>query len=139
MGFDDLDEVMKIEEASYNYPWSRQGFASELARPASACLVLRELGDIAGFLIFWRVDFEVHILNLAISPDKRRRGLGRFFLEYLLEWGKKVGVTRMFLEVRVSNHAARDLYDQAGFMVTGVRGNYYAEENEDALLMARFL
>jgi len=136
---EDLDQVMEIEEASYRWPWSRQSFEAELDRSASTSLILREFDQIVGFLIFWMVQGEIHILNLAIRPDKRRLGLAGFFLEYLFEWGREFGAMRIFLEVRVSNHGARALYERLGFFTTGRRKNYYSQEKEDALLMVRYL
>lgn len=135
----DLDQVLSIEKTSYRRPWTRAGFKTELDRSCAVCLVVCEADQVLGYLIFWEIRTEIHILNLAVSPDKRRQGLGRLLLEYMFDWGRERGVKRVFLEVRVMNHAARKLYEQSGFVVTGRRKNYYEEEKEDALLMTRNL
>jgi len=135
----DLDQVLFIEESSYRQPWTRAGFKTELERFCSVCLVMREVDQVVGYLIFWEIREEIHVLNLAIRPDRRQQGLARLLLEYMFDWGRERGVRRVFLEVRVLNHSARKLYERVGFVMTGRRKNYYAEENEDALVMARNL
>lgn len=100
---------------------------------------MKEAESTVAYLIFWLLQEEIHVLNLAVQPDQRGLGLGRFFLEYMFDWAKKFGVRKAFLEVRVSNKAAIWLYVKAGFIKVGLRENYYAEENEDALLFARYL
>jgi len=135
----DLDQVMEIEKSSYANPWTRGGFETELARSVTVSLVMKEAESTVAYLIFWLLQEEIHVLNLAVRPDQRGLGLGRFFLEYMFDWGKKIGVRKAFLEVRVSNKAARWLYEKTGFLKVGLRENYYAEENEDALLLARYL
>jgi len=136
---DDLDQVMEIEKASYTNPWTKVGVEAELDRSVSVSLVMKETGNVIAYLIFWMLQEEIHILNLAVRPDRREMGLGRFFLEYMFNWGEKLGVRQVFLEVRVSNLAARKLYKSTGFVKVGVRENYYTAENEDALLMVRRL
>lgn len=133
----DLDQVMEIETVSYANPWTRGGVETELARSVTVSLVMKEAGNVIAYLIFWMLQEEIHILNLAVRPEWRELGLGRFFLEYMFNWGEKLGVRQAFLEVRVSNLAARKLYKSAGFVKVGLRENYYAAENEDALLMVR--
>ena len=135
----DLDQVMEIEKACYANPWTRGGFETELARSVTVSLVMKEAESTVAYLIFWLLQEEIHVLNLAVRPDQRGLGLGRFFLEYMFDWGKKIGVRKAFLEVRASNKAARWLYEKTGFLKVGLRENYYAEENEDALLLARYL
>ncbi|MBW2052162.1 MAG: ribosomal protein S18-alanine N-acetyltransferase [Deltaproteobacteria bacterium] len=135
----DLDQVLLIEQASYPRPWTRNGFKTELERSCAINLVLCEMDQVVGYLIFWAIREEIYILNLALRPDRRRQGLGRNLLEYMFDWGRKRGMRRAFLEVRVMNQAARKLYEKTGFVMTGRRKNYYAEEKEDALLMARNL
>ncbi|MBW2621592.1 MAG: ribosomal protein S18-alanine N-acetyltransferase [Deltaproteobacteria bacterium] len=133
----DLDQVMEIETTSYANPWTRGVVETELARSVTVSLVMKEAEEVIAYLIFWLLQEEIHILNLAVRPDRRERGLGRIFLEYMLDWSKKRGVRKAFLEVRVSNLAAQKLYESAGFIKVGSRENYYTAENEDALLMAR--
>ena len=93
----------------------------------------------AGYLVFWVLPPEIHILNIAVRPDLRSRGIGRTLLDYLFAYAGERGADRLFLEVRPSNVAARALYKRAGFLVTGKRPNYYAEEGEDAILLTKSL
>ncbi|MBW2060026.1 MAG: ribosomal protein S18-alanine N-acetyltransferase [Deltaproteobacteria bacterium] len=135
----DLDQVLAVEKASFRHPWSRAGFKAELHRACAVSLVVREKEEVLGYLVFWAIREEIHILNLVLRSDRRRMGLGRFLLEYMFDWGRKRKLRRIFLEVRVFNLPARKLYEQAGFIMTGRRKNYYAEDQEDAILMARSL
>lgn len=135
----DLDQVLAIEEASFPRPWTRSMFEAELRRDAAVCLVVREGAAVVGQLIFWQARGEIHVLNLAVRPDRRRRGLGRLLLDYMLAWGREVGARHVYLEVRASNQGALALYEQSGFVRTGRRPNYYAQEKEDAVLMSRRL
>jgi ribosomal-protein-alanine N-acetyltransferase len=138
-GAEDLDGVMAIEDASFRNPTSRAWYEEELTR-ADVCYiyVIRvPEAPVAGYCAFWRVGDEIHINNLAIRPDLRRRGLGRRLLGGVLDAAAVSGVTRVTLEVRRSNVAAIRLYEQAGFRAAGVRRNYYTQPVEDALLLLR--
>ena len=137
MRADDLAAVLEIEQASYRRPWTRVGFIAELEREVASCLVLHLSGKTAGYMVSWLIRGEIHLLNVAVHPACRDQGLGMFLMEHLVAWGRGRGARKMFLEVRVSNVAARALYRRLGFVETGRRKNYYAEEHEDALTMAR--
>ena len=133
----DLDQVLAIEQASFHRPWTRSSFETELRRLPAICLVARYADQVLGYLIFWLVRPDMHMLNLAVRPDVRCQGLGFLLLEYMFEYGREVGATQVFLEVRPSNPAAQRLYQRAGFVFTGRRKNYYSEDKEDALLMTK--
>jgi len=137
MRADDLAAVLEIEQVSYRRPWTRVGFMTELEREVASCLVLYLSGKVAGYIVSWLIRGEIHLLNVAVHPVWRNQGLGRFLMEHLVARGRERGARKMFLEVRVSNAAARALYWRLGFVETGRRNNYYAEEHEDALTMAR--
>ena len=134
-----IDAVIAIESASFTNPWTREMYLAELEnRDVSACLLARdEAGAILGFCSFWRVVDELHINNLAVLPDARRRGIATRLLERTLERGRDLGVRRATLEVRRSNQAARLLYERFGFTVAGVRRAYYTKPVEDALILTR--
>ena len=133
----DLAQVLGIEIASFTKPWTSDGFITELERKPAICLVAREGPDVLGYLVFWVLHPEIHILNIAVRPDLRRNGLGGLLLDYLLDYASEIGVEEIFLEVRPSNLSAFNLYQKKGFVVNGLRKNYYAEDHEDALLMIR--
>jgi ribosomal-protein-alanine N-acetyltransferase len=133
----DLDAVVKIERASLPSPWARTAFADELARPWARLEILRhaQSGGVVAFCNYWLVADELHILNLAVRPEDRRRGHAARLLRHILDEAKRGGVRSISLEVRVSNHAASALYRKFGFREVGIRPKYYANNGEDALLM----
>lgn len=136
----DLDEVMVIAEASFATPWPRKVFAEELEREWAYIDVLRERREdgsshVVGFCNYWLVHDEVHLLNVAVSPERRRRGVALRMMEHLLAFARKHACRYITLEVRRSNVAAIELYRSVGFEAVGLRPRYYAEDHEDAVLM----
>ncbi len=140
MRMEDLGEVVEIERASFGDPWSRASFEAEIRTdPTSHCRVLRLGGRICGYMIAWFIEDEAHLANIAVAPWARRRGHAQAMLEYLLRECYLRGSRILVLEVRVSNTGAIALYEQNGFVVGGVRKNYYRNPREDALVMVRSL
>jgi ribosomal-protein-alanine N-acetyltransferase len=132
-----LNAIEEIERSSYPTPWSRSMFAGELAKPASLCLGAFEGEDLVGYLIISRYVDAWHVMNIAVRPEFRRRGIATALLERLFELtsdGSKRGYT---LEVRVSNLGAIKLYERLGFSARGTRRGYYTDNREDALIMWR--
>ena len=126
---------MEIERLCFPTPWSRAAFLQEINYNKSVFKTLRRGSRLIGYGGFWHVLDEIHISNIAIHPDYRRRGYGRILLIHLLEEAASKGVSKASLEVRRSNIAAQKLYESFGFKVVTIRKNYYAIENEDALVM----
>jgi ribosomal-protein-alanine N-acetyltransferase len=135
----DLDAVLAIESESFTSPWTREMYLAELQNVGvSFCYLARdESGRILGFCSFWRVLDELHVNNLAITPEYRRRGIATALLSYVLDEGARLGAHRATLEVRRSNDAARRLYERLGFATAGVRRGYYTNPVEDALVLWR--
>ena len=135
----DLPELAAIERDSFSHPWSLAQFQSELAKPFSHTLVaVLQDGDhsiIVGYVVFWLVADELHLLNLAVAPLWRRRGIGRLLLTTVLRQAREAGAEYAWLEVRPSNTAALALYHSLGFYQVMVRKRYYAETGEDALIL----
>jgi len=132
----DLDEVMAIERASFSMPWSRSAFLYEMERNRAArCYVVREEGRVVGYLCLWEVADELHITNIAVHPEVRRRGIGRLLLGTVLDEARRRGLRLVGLEVRPSNAGALRLYESFGFRVVGRRRGYYYDTGEDALVM----
>jgi ribosomal-protein-alanine N-acetyltransferase len=136
----DLPEVLEIEKQAFVHPWSPDLLKRELTHDWSTILVAEEPAPrggrrILGFLIFWIVHDEVHILNVATAPEHRGRGVARAVLAETLERGRQRKCTLATLEVRRSNEAAIHLYKAFGFRPVGVRPNYYVDEGEDAIVM----
>lgn len=131
----DLDEVAVIERASFRRPWTRALFENELRIPFSRAVVAQDAiaGGVVGYLVRWWVAGDVHLLDLAVAPARRRRGVGRVLLEDLLAEARAGGARRIELEVARRNEAARGLYGSMGFAEVGRRLGYYGDD--DALLM----
>jgi ribosomal-protein-alanine N-acetyltransferase len=133
----DLGDIEQIEKSAYPTPWSRTMFASELAKPTSICLGAFEGDQLVGYIINSRYVDAWHVMNVAVDPDHRRRGIATRMLEALFEMTEHDGRRGYTLEVRVSNLGAVDLYERLGFERRGVRRGYYTDNREDALVMWR--
>lgn len=141
---EDLDEVMRVEKRAFKHGWSTELFKRELEHDWSTILLAEEPGPdgkpvLLGFVIFWLVHDEVHILNVAVDPSQRRRGVARALLGECLRRGQLHGAVLATLEVRKTNAGALALYGGMGFRQVGVRPNYYVDEGEDAIVMIRDL
>ncbi len=133
----DLPQVIAIERRAFPTPGSLAMFVLELSKSSGVSLAVLVDGRIAGYVVCSRYADVWHVMNVAVDPDHRRRGLGRALLEHLLaEVGEDASLT---LEVRRTNHAAMRLYERLGFKTAGVRRRYYQDNGEDALVMWRNL
>lgn len=133
----DLTVVATIEQASFADPWSASDFASLLAVEHSIFLVAESNDEIVGYVVAISVLDEGEILNVAVSPGRRGEGIGGLLLDAALSEVEARGAQTVFLEVRVSNAAARALYGSRGFVEISQRKNYYRTPVEDALVMRR--
>ena len=135
----DLNAIERIERASYTTPWSRSMFAGELAKPSSLSLGAfeEESGALLGYLVISRYVDAWHVMNVAVAPEHRRRGIARTLLQQLFEVTSTDERRGYTLEVRVSNDGAIRLYETLGFVRRGVRRGYYTDNREDALIMWR--
>ena len=135
----DLNAIEEIERSSYPTPWSRSMFASELAKPSSICLGAFEpdADELLGYLIISRYVDAWHVMNVAVAPEHRRRGIAKKLLDCLFEVTAGRSRRGYTLEVRVSNAGAIKLYEELGFRPRGVRRGYYTDNREDALIMWR--
>ncbi len=142
LGYSDLPQVMAIERRSFPTAWSLAMFVLELSKPSGVCLAAvdrsvghRRDGAITGYLICSRYDRVWHLMNIAVQPGARRRGIATSLLEQMLE---RAGADAPYtLEVRTSNAPAIALYERFGFRPAGTRPRYYADTGEDALIMWR--
>ena len=133
----DLDEVVNLEMRAFADPWPEMAFRSDLEKPELAFLrVARLEGRLAGYLVSWRVAGEIHLTNLAVEFDFRRRGVGQALLDELFEDARRTRAHIITLEVRKSNESAIALYLANGFRQVGLRRQYYTVGNEDALVLA---
>lgn len=146
LAYADLPQVVAVERRTFSAPWSLSMFVLELSKPDGICLVARlrqpegeagELGPetIVGYLICSRYDSVWHVMNVAVDPAHRRRRIASALLRALLDL--IAPADHLTLEVRISNVGAIALYETFGFLGAGVRGRYYADNGEDALIMWR--
>ena len=133
----DLGVVERIERRSYPTPWSRAMFAGELVKPSSICLGAfdAQSGKLVAYLIVARYVDAWHVMNVAVDPEYRGRGIATKLLSHLFEQTAGDGRRGYTLEVRVSNRSAIRLYERLGFKARGVRRGYYTDNREDALIM----
>jgi ribosomal-protein-alanine N-acetyltransferase len=132
----DLDAVMLIERACFAAPWPRSIMAEEImGQGCTRMEVADEPGGVTGFMIYWVIPPEAHLINLAVTPVGQGRGVGRAMVERLLAVARSEAVSQIFLEVRASNLVAQRLYAGVGFEQIDVRRGYYADNGEDALVL----
>ncbi len=132
-----LDRVLEIENSSFSQPYSREIFEEELALDIAHPSILKVGEILVGFLDYWLIPQEIHLISIATHPAWRKKGLATFLMEHLEKEANRQGVGRIFLDVRKSNIAAIHLYEKFGFKKIGVRRHYYSENNEDALVMEK--
>jgi len=132
-----LDSIFDIERGSFISPWSRNGFLQEVRNPISHLwVVMDEDGAAGGYICFWMFEREIQLLNIAVHPEKRGKGLGTHLLKEMIRIGTARGMEQVWLEVRTSNITARKLYENLGFVAVGRRPRYYQDTNEDAIVMS---
>lgn len=136
---DDIDAILVIEADSFAAPWPRRAFELALTAPELLCLVVRQAGDVTGYLIACPDGQDALIANIAVHSEHRRLGFGRRLIEAALRWAESRGARSCRLDVRMSNCAAQQLYKRLGFRPSGVRRGYYPNPREDALTMTRRL
>ena len=136
----DIGDIHRIEKVSYPYPWTR-GIFADCLRVGYCCRVLHVGQELAGYGIMSVAAGEAHLLNLCIAEAHRGRGAAVRLLDHLVLEARMRQATRLFLEVRPSNEAARKLYENHDFRVIGRRPGYYPDDDgrEDALVMVRRL
>jgi ribosomal-protein-alanine N-acetyltransferase len=136
MRLEDLDEVERIERASFSTPWPPNAYRSELqTNRLASYLVARIDNRIVGYGGMWLMVDEAHITTFAVHPAWRRQGIGERLLLAFLDLARDRHAREATLEVRLSNVAARRLYEKYGFRPVGLRPRYYSDNNEDALIM----
>jgi [ribosomal protein S18]-alanine N-acetyltransferase len=136
MGLDDLPTVQAIEEVSFTTPWPPHAYRSEIETNRLAqYIVARVGGRVVAYAGMWMMVDEAHITTFAVHPRWRRQGIGERLLLTLLDLARGRRAREATLEVRLSNLAARRLYEKYGFRPVGLRPRYYSDDNEDALIM----
>ena len=136
MRLEDLPAVHAIEEASFTAPWPPHAYRSELESNRLAHYLVARAGDtIAAYGGMWLMVDEAHITTFAVHPAWRRQRVGERLLLAFLDVATDQRANEATLEVRLSNLAARRLYEKYGFRPVGLRPRYYSDDHEDALIM----
>jgi ribosomal-protein-alanine N-acetyltransferase len=131
-----LRSVLRIEGLVYPRPWSASLFMSELALRASrSYCVARVDGHVVGYSGLMFSGEDAHVTTVAVDPEWQRHQIGTRLMAHMAGLSRHRGIRNMTLEVRVGNSAAQSMYHKFGFAPAGIRKNYYAETNEDALVM----
>jgi len=134
----DLPMVVAIENVSFSNPWSEETFRGEIQnRPISHPLVIVEGpgARVVGYVIYWQIQQDVQVNNIAVHPDFRGRGIGEAALRTALALAVAAGAAFVTMEVRPSNAPALALYRKMGFAIMGTRKGYYTNPDEDAYIM----
>jgi len=131
----DVEQLLPIEQRCFSDPWSASAFEETLRPPHGLGLVAERAGQVRGYLVARSMAGEGEILNLAVAPDARRRGLGDHLLEAGITALAAAGAREIFLEVREQNHTALGLYRRRGFKPVGMRAGYYRNPVEDAIVL----
>ncbi len=135
-----LDRIVEIEALCFTTPWSRKSFADSMANEHIISFFTATVnGDIAGYICVFHLFEEGELLNIAVSPDYRKRGLGQALMNKMYDCLKLKNITRITLEVRESNTNAKNLYLKNGFKPIGVRRNYYTSPTENGIVMEKHL
>lgn len=129
--------IAALEQQCFSDPWSEKSISSELENPLSLWLVATDGKKLLGYVGSQTVLGQTDMMNLAVSPEARRQGVGRSLVLALIEELKKQGSQSLMLEVRISNTPARSLYESLGFIPAGRRPRYYVNPREDALILRK--
>lgn len=139
MNHDHVAHVAELERLCFSDPWSEKSVSSELENPLSLWLVALEGNTVAGYIGSQTVPDESDMMNVAVHPDFRRKGIGEALVLELSRQLKDRGSQSLTLEVRASNESAKNLYAKLDFVQVGCRKNYYRNPREDALILKKML
>ena len=137
MGMDHVSEVAELEKLCFSDPWSEKSVTSELDNALALWLVAVEDGRVAGYVGSQTVAGETDMMNIAVHPDFRRRGIAEQLVDALIVLLRERESRCLTLEVRASNDAAQALYEKLGFSQIGRRPKYYRNPKEDALILRK--
>ena len=131
----DIEELYEVEITSFTDPWSKESFKEELNNEIAHYLVGSINNKVVAYIGAWFILDEAHITNVAVKSDFRRQKIAKQLITAFIVLAKKHQITSITLEVRASNIPAQSLYQQFGFEKQGLRKRYYADNNEDAIIM----
>lgn len=132
----DVPQVARLEQACFSVPWSEASLYQDIVHNDLARYHGAFDGDaLIAYMGYWRVLEQAHVTNVAVSPARRRQGIGKQLFGYVLEKAAEEGIESLTLEVRPSNEAALALYHSFGMKEQGRRRHYYSDNGEDALIL----
>ncbi len=132
----DVPSVAKIEKEAFSVPFTESDILSYMESPIWHFLVAKQEDEVLGYISFTVILDECQIVNVAVSQDARKMGIGSRLLSYFLDYIKGMGVLSVYLEVRESNAPAIALYNKFNFSVSGISKNHYSKPTENAILMS---
>ncbi|NMC55771.1 MAG: ribosomal protein S18-alanine N-acetyltransferase [Eubacteriaceae bacterium] len=135
----DIDDICALEHESFTIPWERGAFEDEMQNDLAHYTVCELNGKIIAYGGMWLVLDEAHVTNIAVKKEYQHMGIGGKLMEKMFASAKARGAKYMYLEVRKSNNTAYELYKKKGFMVHGVRKEYYPDNLEDAIVMLKII
>ena len=135
----DLPALAVLERGAFSDPWTEAQLREALGWPGAVALVAENAAGLTGYVLGRVVVDQAEILSLATAVAYRRQGVGRSLLAAAMAAMIERGAGSAWLEVRVSNHPARAMYQAAGFVAAGLRRDYYRQPQEDALILRRDL
>ena len=135
MNFSDLEGVYEVSSLSLKETWSLNSIEKELNNKLATYIVCLEDSKVLGFAGSWLIASEGQITNVAVHPNSRGKGIGKYLMKKLIFVLKNKGCTDITLEVRKSNIIAQNLYKSLGFKEEGIRKNFYEDNKEDAIIM----
>lgn len=133
----DVPQIAELEKVCFSDPWSEKSIISELDNPLSCWLVAVSGEQVVGYVGSQTVLDGSDMMNIAVSPDFRRKGIAESLIEALISFLRERGSRCLILEVRASNVPAIALYEKLGFLEIGRRRNYYRNPKEDALILRK--
>lgn len=138
----DIEDVVRVENDAYPFPWTRGNFLDSLASRYEAWVARESDGRLAGYFLLMQAVDDMHLLNITVRPDLQGQGIGGQLLDQVYSLAVGAGIGAILLEVRPSNLHAYAVYRHAGFREIGRRKNYYpaaGQTREDAIVMRRAL
>lgn len=130
-------QIAELEKCCFSDPWSEKSIASELENKLAYWLVALEGDTVAGYIGSQTVMGETDMMNVAVHPEFRRKGISEALVNSLVDVLKEQGSHSLTLEVRASNEPAQKLYEKLGFVLAGKRPKYYRNPREDALILRK--
>lgn len=134
----DINELVKIDKICFSSPWSYNSFKAELENKNSYFIVCKYNNNAIGYAGLYKILDETYISNIALLPDYRKKGIGRKLLVSLINYAQNNRASFISLEVRKSNYIAINLYKSEGFVLSGLRKNFYSSPKEDGLIMTKY-